>query len=128
MAHQTPLSLPLVLCEGIYQDSLSRKLSLLGVFNEIVADEFPTPLECYLYTATSDGAGDCSFAVRLVDDDSNEVLELAASKAHFDNPLATVEVVYHVETEIPTPGVYFIELLADGEVLASRRLVVHRAG
>ncbi len=127
MAQQTPLSLPLVLCEGVFQDSLSRKLSLLGVFNELMADAFPTPLVCYLYAATTDGLGDCTFAVRLVDDESSEVAALAASEAQFDNPLACVEVVYYVEAEIPSPGVYFVELLANGEVLASRRLVVHQA-
>lgn len=127
MAAQLPSSLPLILCDTIYQDGLSQQFTLLGVFNEVACQSYPLTLRFHVYGMLTDGIGYCRLSIRLCNAAGETVAELAESEVTFPSPLATVEAVYFVEPTFPQPGVYFLELLADGEAVASRRLVVRNA-
>lgn len=128
-----PYCLAMVLCDGFHRDPATGKHTLLGTFSTLCARSFPTQLKFCVYFAVTDGLGPTKLRLRLVDaesglvDRSGEEQEGALFVKEFDftfrDPLVVLEVSAGVEVDVPKPGLFHCELLANDELLMSRRLL-----
>ena len=124
-----PYCLAMVLCDSVYQDPATGKFTLLGTFSTIRATEFPTKTRFCVYCAVTDGLGKSEIKLKIVhakkgkEADDEMILETPAIEINFSNPIAVVEGVMKIETDLPNEGVYICELFAGNDLLMSRRLV-----
>jgi hypothetical protein len=123
-----PYCLAMVLCDYVHRDPGTNKCSILGTFNSIVSQKFPTSVEMDVYFALTDGFGKSDSVLKVVDvndigsDEIPPILEVEGI-LDFKNPLAVLEAVVHLNLELQKPGTYHVELYANSSVLMSRKLV-----
>jgi hypothetical protein len=135
-----PYCLAMVLCDAIHRDQATGKFTLLGTFSTLGANEYPAQVQCVVYFAITDGMGDVSVSIRIVDSEADltdkegsVVFESPAMPPiSFVSPLMVLEGAFPLITikdgiatplEIPNPGVYHCELYANTQLLMSRRLL-----
>ena len=121
----------MVLCDNLHVDATTGKRTILGTFSTVGAQEFPAKLRFVVYFAITDAEGEWELVFRMVDsshafeDGVPPIFEFPIP-INSPNPLAVLEGQIHVGGEIPKPGVYHCELLCNGNVLMSRRLIAIR--
>lgn len=134
---ETPYCLAMLLCDQVYRDTLSGKVSVLGVFNQLVPPASAEEKSRFcVYVSLTDGHGECELNLKLrhaeadfYDDEDNIVSTPAQGVTfEFTDPLMVVEAVFIVECDIKKSGVYYCELHAAGERIMFRRMIVKRAG
>lgn len=119
-----PLCLALVLCDGVHRDPDTRKLTLLGLIQQVDAAELPLRRPLAVYFALAGGRGERQVTLRISDSYRHHPIETLKASVVFSDPLEVVEGFLSVHVEFTAPGVYHVELAVEGEVLASRRLRV----
>jgi hypothetical protein len=116
----------MVLCDDVDRSVDERGVyHLTGVRTTMAARSFPAirPLLCvFLQLSGHQGAADCH--VQIFNGASKELIFLSNPKAViFRDPTATVPVRFRLRNCIfRTPGVYYVEMLADNKVIGERRL------
>ncbi|HVM60572.1 MAG TPA: hypothetical protein VMV72_06860 [Verrucomicrobiae bacterium] len=124
----SPIGLAIVICDQIIEDKLTGKRSLIGIFNQIVAQSFPYrhPQLC-VYVSLTDGRGQCAARLRVIHDESSVVVAEVNGQIQFPDAHAVVELNFGlVGLTFPEPGVYSIEFYCDDALLLERRFhVVH---
>lgn len=121
-----PIVLALILSDTVIREAGTNKLSLIGTFNGIFANNFPCthPSLC-VYIAITEGRGrvPCKLRMTSLQDNSN-VFELPG-QIDFGGPASVGELVFQLQQiRFPEPGVYSIEFWTGDELLASRKLNV----
>lgn len=136
-----PFCLALVLCDAVHRDPSTGKFTLLGLYENIFATQFPTSQWITLYFAVTDGLGPVRLAIRIVDAKSfpsgpppREIdvtkppedgsISLCVADADFSSPLVVNEQAVTFLLPIEKEGVYLCELWADSELLMTRRVSV----
>jgi hypothetical protein len=119
-----PIVLALVLCDTIIREVGTNKLSLIGTFNGIFANNFPcTHPSLSVYIAITEGRGKVPCKVRMTSVDGQTVFELPG-QLEFAGPNSVGELVFQLQQiRFERPGVYAIEFWAGDDLLASRRLI-----
>lgn len=128
-----PYCLAMILCDGVHVDPGTGKFTILGTFTNFSATSFPAAIQFVVYFAVTDGLGDVTLTLQLVDatadpiDATNEENDPARvfifkQQAHFPDPLTMIEGVFGVQVILPKAGLYHCELWANSDVLMSRRL------
>jgi uncharacterized protein DUF6941 len=124
-----PYCLAMVLCDNVHRDPATGKHTILGTFSTVAAHEWPANVHLCVYYAITDSLGTTKPHLRLVDarsiaeDDDQVVFEIETGEYTLEDPLAVLEGVAMIQTQIPSPGVYHCELLVGDELLMSRRLL-----
>jgi hypothetical protein len=123
MSGVKPIVLALVLCDTIIREVGTNKLSLIGTFNGIFANNFPcTHPSLSVYIAITEGRGKVPCKVRMTAVDGQTVFELPG-QLEFAGPNSVGELVFQLQQiRFERPGVYAIEFWAGNDLLASRRL------
>ena len=124
-----PFAISFLVCDSLYADPATGKLSLLGVLQGIGGHEFPLayPKIC-VYADLTDGRGRITISARLADvaDELDPIFEIGG-EANFDNPRRTAVFTAEIENAVfPAPGHYYVQLLADEKIIAERRFSVRR--
>ena len=123
-----PIGLAIVICDQIIEDKLTGKKSLIGIFNQIAAQNFPCrhPQLC-VYVSLTDGRGQCIARLRVVHDETNAVVAEVNGQIQFADVHAVVELNFGlVGLTFPEPGAYAIEFYCDDFLVLERRFqVVH---
>lgn len=121
-----PYCLAMVICDDVHKDPSTSKHTILGTCNVFVAREFPATIKFAVYTAITDALGPLDVVFRLVkaDFDEEPVFSLPPQEITVASPLMVLETVMRVMAQVPEPGQYHCELLANGELLMARRLVI----
>jgi hypothetical protein len=125
----------MVLCDGVHRDVSTGKRTLLGTFTAIHPRKLPAKVRFWVYAEVTDGIGEMEFSLRIVEsrsllDDSGEEPFVwnppseALPKVTLKDPLMVLQMTFMCEMELPKAGQYHCELLANGNVLMARRLVV----
>lgn len=128
-----PYCLAMILCDAVHRDPATGKHTILGTFSTVGAKEYPTTLRFGVFFAITDGHGDFELRFRLVDakdvlsDTAEPVFEVSAP-ARFETPLMVIEGSLRVTATLASPGVYHCEMLANENLLMSRRLVAIQPG
>jgi len=115
-----PTTLAMLLCDSVIVDEMTKKKSLIGVFEDVNAVGFPTQLNCALYAKLVDAEGEYDFKIRLVDlKDESLVTELPSARAVIPSRLRAAELAINlIGLPIPQAGKYEFQLYANDMYLA----------
>jgi hypothetical protein len=124
--HQRPIVLGLSLCENVIFEEGTRDVTLVNCFTHRTAERFPTePVEFVAFAFLSDGVGSVPMGLAIERLDNLEEIHRRPFVIEFRNPLQSVRCSIRIRgLEFPVAGHYQISLLADGEVVAMRKLIV----
>lgn len=123
---QPPICLALVLADAIHRDPGTHKRTILGTFSAIFSNRFPFKQNIAVYCALTDGRGTPDVEVSVVHaDGTDDPIAKATGKIDFSDPRMVVELDLGMNGLVfPRPGEYRIIIVAAGEFLMERRLVV----
>ena len=126
-----PYALALVVCDMIWRDPGTGKMTILGCFSTIGAIKFPaTHPAMSVYAAATDGRGTVPIVLRLVDvDEEREPVFELMTDAVFPDPRAVIEMAFITSNIVfPEPGEYRLQLLAGADPMMERRIVALQVG
>jgi len=133
---QDPYCLAMIICDHVHQDRATGKCTILGTFSAFNPTTFPVKAKFWIYAEMTDGVGDFGVSIRLTEssfafdgegENSESPLFSVVTPAlaiKMDNPLAVYQFFIVVGVDLPKPGQYHCELLANEVPLMSRRLIV----
>ncbi len=114
-----------IICDDVRQEE-GGKISLMGLFENIYALEFPVlqPRIAFM-TEWDDGRGEFEMMTRLMSPDRKTTLRETVSRITMNETYHRHrDVAVHINIEFPTPGRYWIEHYIDRELVSSMPLVV----
>lgn len=124
-----PVALAMIICDAIYIDPSTGKPTLLGLFSEIGAKEFPAvhPLLA-VHICMTDAHGKVPIKLRLVDaDEETDPLFQVENEVDFPDRRAIISMNAIMQgIAFPSPGEYRLQLFGFGEFIMERRLVVRQ--
>ncbi|MBL7134297.1 MAG: hypothetical protein ISS78_09385 [Phycisphaerae bacterium] len=124
-----PYPLAMVVCDAIWRDPSTGKLTLLGTFSAIRVKKFPTKHNLMaVFVSLTDGHGPTPVKLQVVDANEARAAVMETEQVvDFSDAHMVVEVAYHLRNLVfEAPGEYRFQLLAHEELLMERRvLVVH---
>ncbi len=125
---QRPTAVGLVLCQQAVIEEKTRNVTLVNCFNRRAQESFPTPAQSFtVYAVLTDGLGDMTLSLSVAPLDTLVPMATHSRKVKFTNPLQELRLLASTKSfSFPKPGRYQVSLLADGEVLAQRVLVLFR--
>ncbi len=87
-----PTGLAIVICDQIIEDKLTGKKSLIGIFNQIGAQNFPCrhPQLC-VFLSLTEGRGQCAARLRIVHDETDHVVAEVNGQIQFPDIHTVVE-------------------------------------
>src|SRR4051794_38529511 len=99
---ELPYCLAMMLCDQVYREPTTKKVSVLGAFDSLFFDRPPGTTTFCVYVALTDGRGDIELNVKIrhcesdfLDDPSNEIATpQQGTKITFHHPLEVVEAVF----------------------------------
>ena len=127
-SYAVPFPLSLILCDAVYEDPVSRKKALIGMFSVLMAQGFPVyhPGFC-VHLEFSDCQGSIPLKLRIIDADEERapIFEMALN-AQVPDRRAVAAAAFYISGGIvfPEPGEYRIQTFAGDEPLLERRLIV----
>lgn len=124
-----PIALAMIICDAIWVDPSTGKQTLLGVFSEIGAKEFPVvhPLMA-VHICMTDAEGSVPLKLQLIDvDETREPLFMVENELEFPDRRVNMVMTAHMQgIAFPEPGEYRLQLFGRGEFMIERRLVVKK--
>ncbi|MCI0339840.1 MAG: hypothetical protein L0216_01605 [Planctomycetales bacterium] len=124
-----PVVKSLLLCDTIIHDAATNKKSLIGVFHDMIAAQFPFQHPSLsLYANLADAAGEYALEVRLVNlSAAREVARHRLPPARIGDRLRPAEIaVQMVGVLFQDAGRYEIQLWANDELIGSRDFTVQK--
>ena len=126
MEGQPPDVLAFVIADHVHRDESTGKFFVLGTRASVGAAAFPfNCASLAAYASMTDGRGETSMRLRLVDvDETREsVLDFETTVDFFD-PTEEVEIAFRlVDLVFPEPGDYRWQLYGAGQLLRERRFL-----
>ena len=121
-----PVLLAVNICDQVIRDETSKKISLIGLFNQIHATTFPArhPL-LHVYVSLINGHKEYEGELRFVNEKDNSIVFSTKGKVPLQNPLQCAELNFAVKNlQFDTPGKYRVEFLCDGSPVGGREFIV----
>jgi hypothetical protein len=138
-----PVLQALVLAEHVYEDKLSGKKIIAGTFNRLVMSKTPPIREVetpdgakqtlvrsggsgapYAYISFTDVCDSTECELQFVSLTRNQVIFRNSVVIQCDDRLRTIEIIAPLpRLPIPEPGVYAFEIVCEGEVIGSHRII-----
>ncbi|QDU61589.1 hypothetical protein Pan216_24500 [Planctomycetes bacterium Pan216] len=126
-----PVLQALLLADHVYIDANTRKKVIAGTTNHITAREFPSRFGSrkFCFVSLTGVREQIPVKFRYSDLATGETLvELQDIEIESDDPLDTVEMVVQLpRLPLPHPGVFSIEIIAEGEIVGALRLMVSQS-
>jgi len=126
-----PVPLSMLICDAIHQDPSTGKKTLLGLFSELGAQDFPVVHpQMFVHIELTDCSGQIPVKLQLVDVDETEAPIFEAEiAAHSQDRRAILAFVVAMQgIAFPGPGEYRLQLFARNEFIMERRLLVRKVG
>ena len=122
----TPSVLSINVCDAIIRDEQSKKVSLIGLFSIIRANNFPcTHPSMHVYIALTNGHGNYQTEVRFVSLEESKPIMGMTGELNFQNPLQVIEMnLCWQRLNFEKPGDYEVEVLCDGDRVGARKFMV----
>ena len=124
---QLPLVLALIVCDDVWTDLNSHKLSVLGVYGSLVlARDNPHISRLTVYTSLTECPAEFETKVRIVDvDDSHAPIAERIQKVQSPDPRGVLQGFFRFDDLVfRVQGEYRVQLWACDELLLERRLLV----
>ncbi|HEY7425923.1 MAG TPA: hypothetical protein VH682_16955 [Gemmataceae bacterium] len=127
--HPPPVVQSMILADAIHRDPTTKKYFILGTFNRVGSEKFPTsPTPLHLYMAITETRGLTVLRIRIVDvDELYGPIHESAHTVDLPDPTRNWEMTFSVAVIFPAPGDYRVQLLAGNELLRELRLPVVQA-
>ena len=130
MTKQKPRLQALILADQYYEDSQTGKRIVAGIFNSLMASEFPATFSqaTWAYVSLTDLRGTMKMVLRYRDlTDFSVLMETSALTIESQDPLATLEFGIPIPSfPMPHEGIYSFELYVDEDQLGSVRVTVQK--
>jgi len=127
-----PFVLAINICDTVFRDELTKKVSLIGLFSTIRSFNFPCRHpSMHIYIALTGGHGRHKVDVRLVRTRDQKPVMGSVGPVEFANPLQVVEMnIQWNNIGFAEPGGYSVDVLCDdGPVpIGSRKFHVIKEG
>src|SRR3972149_915766 len=118
-----PVPVSIVVCDSVYKDTGSGKTALIGLFNSITAQKFPTrhPRFCVFVSVTEVRQG-ATFRLRIVNSESEAVVaELKGPSPPQATPVDMCDMCFTLSNLVfPEAGLYYVEFWGDDKIIFQR--------
>lgn len=129
-----PNLVAMILCDAVYAEPATGKLTLLGTIDSVHHTEFPASYPCLMvFVELTNGRGDASLLlkVRYLPSDNPDAKEIATFeplyKVDFTDPRLVLKTVFDASSVcFREPGEYRFTVEWGGEFVAERRLTAIR--
>jgi hypothetical protein len=119
-------------CDAANIDS-SGKISALGIFTNINAQQFPAIQPAMTFVTCIEGrkseSGQHPFRINFIDDDGNDIMPPMQGEIDIAQNSSNANIIVNLNAiTFPKPGTYSMDLVIDNQVLASESLnvVIHK--
>jgi hypothetical protein len=115
-----PTLVAMLLCDTVIQDAQTTKKSLIGIFAQVNAFQFPTVVNATVFARLADAEGKYKFRLDVVNLTENKpVLNLpSATDLEAPDQLKFVELVFQIQgLPVTSPGKYEFQLWANDAYL-----------
>ena len=123
-----PKANAMLICDQVLTEAGTNKKSLIGIFENIGAAQFPAVHHSLsVYVKLTDAKGNYKFQLDLVDLTSNAVITKCEIPNEFqmNDPLRTSELVFNLEgLRFPHPGEYEFRIFANGRIFGQKTFLV----
>jgi hypothetical protein len=120
-----PIAVGLTVCEKAIVEERTKNVSLINTFTKLNLERLSAPSRFVAHAVLTDGLGTATIELRASRLDTNADIYTRRMRVEFADRLAEVSVLFRVnQCSFPAPGTYVLALLADGDWVAQRRLVV----
>ncbi|OHB61528.1 MAG: hypothetical protein A2167_02795 [Planctomycetes bacterium RBG_13_46_10] len=122
----TPTVLSINICDNIIRDEITKKVSLIGLFSAIRANNFPCthPL-LHVHVALTNGHGKYQTDIRFLNLADDKPIAGMRGPLLFQNPLQVVELnVCWQQLRFEKPGEYVVQVICDGVPIGERKFIV----
>ncbi len=125
---QRPMAIGLFLCNEVIVAEGTRDLTLVNCFSRrIVKHDPPEPIAFTIFALLTDGMGNVPLEVRIENLETLEVVSRAETSRVFDSPLEEIRLRLRLPSySFPELGEYGVSLLADGEMIAQRKVQIRQ--
>ena len=122
----TPSVVSINVCDSIIRDELTKKVSLIGLFNTIRANNFPCKHpQLHVYIALTNGHGKYKAEVRFTNAEQSKPIAGMRGEMDFKSPLQVVEInLCWQRLNFPKAGEYIVEILCDGTLIGTRKIII----
>jgi len=117
-----------IFCDDVRLE-VGNKLSLMGVFHQILVQHFPVTVMKFAVVTQWRGEGRHLSEVRILTDDRQQAVVLA-EPSPFDVAAGGVanNISFFFNVEFPTPGRYFVQTLIDSSLADEQELTLVLVG
>jgi hypothetical protein len=121
-----PVALAMLLCDYVIDDKQTNKKSLIGLFSNISAKNFPAAHHrLYVFVVLCDGHGEYKGELRCIKADDNTEIYTTRGPIPFPDPNAVLELNFELfGLSFPSPGEYLMQFLCDDEIVIQRKLML----
>ena len=122
----TPILLSINVCDMVIRDELTKKVSLIGLFNTIKAGAFPTQHHLFhVYVALTNGHGQYHTSLSIVDVTDNNPIMSVEGSLDFVNPLQVLEINFGLQgLRFDKAGKYAFRVTCEGTFVGERSFTV----
>lgn len=113
-----------IVCDDVRLEA-GNKLSLMGIFENLVLTSFPAMLLKLAVVNHWVGVGDFETQVRVVSPDGQEVAVAAPSTFHIESQGHADNVTFFANVAFERAGAFKIQTLLDGRAVSEKVIYVH---
>ena len=113
-----------IVCDDI-RIEMGNKLSLMGLFENIFLQGFPSILLKFAVINHWVGEGEFETYVKVLSPDRREIVVSAASKFVIENNGYADNVTFFTNVSFDKPGAHVVQVFIDGKLASERPLYVH---
>lgn len=125
---QRPVTISLILCETVIVDEQTKNVTPVNCFRKRRVIGFPSdpfPFIVLAWLTDGMGRGRLEVVIQQLASDELDVVHQTSVPCEFTDPRSEVRFTLRIrDCVFPLAGAYEVALLADGELLAHKRLVI----
>jgi len=127
---QLPRCISIVICNEVIEDKQTSNKTLVSLFNQIDATTLPSRhARMFVVASLTDGLGKCPITIRVASLKSDREIARVEGEAEFQDPLAVLDFVVELRSlPLFEEGVHAVDVIADGNLLSTRRFFVRLVG
>ena len=123
-----PISLAMIICDTIIEDSKTGKKSIIGMFNNIFSEKIPCiHSQISILILLTEGTGKYPIKVRCLQVGEEKEILTINGNINFENPHQIVDMNIELDgVEFPQYGDYRFEVLTRDTLICARRFTVSK--
>jgi hypothetical protein len=126
LSNVVPVMVAALICDVAVADPATGKKNLIGIFDRLWSDRFPTTRPLSIYWKVTDAEGRYKITARFVQVKGNRVLGEAQGEAVLKGRLSSFDFLLPFPpVPFPEPGRYEFQILMNGSLLGSAFLDAH---